>query len=371
MSNAIENATPDATTTGKPHYEVLDGLRGTAAVLVVLFHIMGMTANWSDKGQLVHHGHLAVDFFFALSGFVIAYAYDDRWGGMSIRRFFLTRLVRLHPLVLLGAVLGVLSFVFDPFAGATQSVIPLRTVAIDFVLVAFLLPHAPLPNRWTDTHSLNSPAWSLMQEYIGNIAYALVLRRLKARWLFAILLAAGAGLVWCAAKNNSMDMGSDFGSYWRGMLRMAFSFTLGLWLYRVHDRFPKLRPGWIVLSLVLIVAMCVPRIPRAVAYGNGLLEVAMVIFVFPLIVLLGAHSRIGRVEMAACKIAGHISYPLYILHYPFLLIYMNYVNFRHPAMPDRLLWAGVAFIVVVGCAWAALKLYDEPIRRALKPLTRA
>ncbi|HEX7799822.1 MAG TPA: acyltransferase family protein, partial [Asticcacaulis sp.] len=164
---------------------------------------------------------------------------------------------------------------------------------------------------------------------------------------------------------------SDFGSYWRGMLRMAFSFTLGLWLYRVHDRFPKLRPGWIVLSLVLIVAMCVPRIPRAVAYGNGLLEVAMVIFVFPLIVLLGAHSRIGRVEMAACKIAGHISYPLYILHYPFLLIYMNYVNFRHPAMPDRLLWAGVAFIVVVGCAWAALKLYDEPIRRALKPLTRA
>lgn len=230
---------PDATATGKPHYEVLDGLRGTAAVLVVLFHIMGMTANWSDNGQLVHHGHLAVDFFFTLSGFVIGYAYNDRWGRMGLKQFFLTRLVRLHPLVLLGAVLGVLSFVFDPFAGATQSVIPLRTVAIDFVLIAFLLPHPPLPNRWTDTHSLNSPAWSLLQEYIGNIAYALILRRLKARWLFAILIVTGAGLIWCAAQNNSMDMGSDFGSYWRGTLRMAFSFTLGLWLYRVHDRFPE------------------------------------------------------------------------------------------------------------------------------------
>jgi peptidoglycan/LPS O-acetylase OafA/YrhL len=60
MSHPIEDTPPDATTTGKPHYEVLDGLRGTAAVLVVLFHIMGMTANWSDKGQLVHHGHLAI-----------------------------------------------------------------------------------------------------------------------------------------------------------------------------------------------------------------------------------------------------------------------------------------------------------------------
>lgn len=366
---APDAATPDATTTGKPHYEVLDGLRGTAAVLVVLFHIMGMTANWSDNGQLVHHGHLAVDFFFTLSGFVIGYAYNDRWGRMGLKQFFLTRLVRLHPLVLLGAVLGVLSFVFDPFAGATQSVIPLRTVAIDFVLIAFLLPHPPLPNRWTDTHSLNSPAWSLLQEYIGNIAYALILRRLKARWLFAILIVTGAGLIWCAAQNNSMDMGSDFGSYWRGTLRMAFSFTLGLWLYRVHDRFPKLRPGWIVLSLVLIAAMCAPRIPQSMAHANGLLEVAMVILLFPLIVLLGAHSQIGRGEMAACKFAGHISYPIYILHYPYLFIYMNYVNFRHPPMQDRLLWASVAFIVVVGFAWSALKLYDEPIRRALKPLT--
>jgi peptidoglycan/LPS O-acetylase OafA/YrhL len=301
---------------------------------------------------------------------VIGYAYNDRWGRMSLKQFFLTRLVRLHPLVLLGAVLGVLSFVFDPFAGTTQSVIPLRTVAIDFVLIAFLLPHPPLPNRWTDTHSLNSPAWSLLQEYIGNIAYALILRRLKARWLFALLIVTGVGLIGFAAQNNSMDMGSDFGSYGRGMLRMAFSFTLGLWLYRVHDRFPKLRPGWIVLSLVLIAAMCIPRIPQSVAHANGLQEVAMVILLFPLVVLLGAHSQIGRVEMAVCKVAGHISYPLYILHYPFLFIYMNYVNFRHPPMQDRLLWASLAFIVVTGFAWAALKLYDEPIRRMLKPLTR-
>ncbi len=199
--------TPDTTVTGKAHYEVLDGLRGSAAVLVVLFHIMGMTVSWADTGQLLHHAALAVDFFFVLSGFVIAFAYDDRWKTMSTGQFILIRLVRLHPLVLLGAVLGLLSFVFDPFA-TNQKAIPLATVLVDFALICLMLPHAPLPNRWTDTHSLNSPAWSLLQEYIGNLAYALVLRRLGTKTLGLLVVLAGALLAWCAWDKNSLDLGS-------------------------------------------------------------------------------------------------------------------------------------------------------------------
>ena len=73
----------DKTATGKEHFEVLDGLRGTAAMLVVLFHIQGITVGWQGSKVLLHHAPLAVDFFFALSGFVIGYAYDDRWAAMS------------------------------------------------------------------------------------------------------------------------------------------------------------------------------------------------------------------------------------------------------------------------------------------------
>jgi peptidoglycan/LPS O-acetylase OafA/YrhL len=360
---------PDATATGKPHYEVLDGLRGTAAIMVVLFHIMGMPIAWVDQGQLLHHAAMAVDFFFALSGFVIAYAYDSRWKTMTVGRFCTIRLIRLHPLVLLGALLGLISFLVDPFA-ANQKLIPLSVVLRDFALACLLLPHAALPNRWTDTHSLNSPAWSLLQEYIGNIAYALVLRRLGTWALGAVVALAAAALLWLLWQRNSIDMGSDWTTWWRAPARMAFSFTMGLWLYRVRDHGPKLRLGWVVLSAILILAFASPLVPKSVPHGNGLLEAAFAMLLFPAIILSGAHSNIGPIELALCKFAGRISYPIYILHYPFLLIYMNYALVRKPPAANLVLAGAGSFALVVVFSWLALKLYDEPVRAWLKRTIR-
>lgn len=362
-------AATDTTVTGKPHYEVLDGLRGSAAILVVLFHIMGMTVSWADTGQLLHHAALAVDFFFVLSGFVIAFAYDDRWKTMSTRQFILIRLVRLHPLVLLGAVLGLLSFLIDPFA-TNQRAISISTVLSYFALACLLLPYPALPNRWTDTHSLNSPAWSLLQEYIGNLAYALVLRRLSTFALGVLVLLAGALLAWCAWDKNTLDLGSYWETMWQGTARMAFSFMMGLWLYRIRDRFPKIRLGWIAASLVLIAVFAMPLMPKEWPHANGLYEVTMVIVVFPLLILCGAHSQIGKIEMAVCKFAGRISYPVYILHYPFLLIYMNFVTFTKPDLQTAHIAGAASFVIVMVFAWLAVKFFDEPVRNWLKPLTR-
>jgi peptidoglycan/LPS O-acetylase OafA/YrhL len=359
----------DLTAAGKTHFEVLDGMRGSAAILVVLFHIMGMPIAWSDQGQLLHHAALAVDFFFALSGFVVAYAYDDRWATMSTRQFIAIRLVRLHPLVLLGAVLGLISFLADPFA-ANQKAVPLATVLADFALACLLLPHPELPNRWTDTHSINSPAWSLLQEYIGNLVYALALRRLGTRLLGIVVTLAGLGLVVMALTQNSIDQGSDWGSMPLGSVRMGFSFTLGLWLYRVRDRFPRFRLGWLAASAILVVLFALPLVPKSIPHGNGAYEAVLVVLVFPLLILSGAHSDIGRAEMSLCKLAGRLSYPVYILHYPFLLIYMNFVVFETPPAATARLAAAAAFLIVMGFAWLALRFYDEPLRRRLKAAIR-
>jgi len=363
----------DTTVTGKPHYEVLDGLRGSAAILVVLFHIMGMTVSWADTGQLLHHAALAVDFFFVLSGFVVAFAYDDRWKTMSTGQFILIRLVRLHPLVLLGAALGLISFLIDPFA-TNQKAIPLSTVLSYFALACLLLPYPALPNRWTDTHSLNSPAWSLLQEYIGNLAYALVLRRLGTKTLGVLVVLAGALLAWCAWEKNTLDLGSYWETLWQGTARMAFSFMMGLWLYRVRDRFPKIRQrlhlGWIAASLVLIAVFAMPLMPKEWPHANGIYEAGMVIAVFPLLILCGAHSQIGKLEMAVCRFAGRISYPVYILHYPFLLIYMNFVTFTRPDLRTAHIAGAASFVIVMVFAWLAVKFFDEPVRNWLKPLTR-
>ena len=76
----------------KPHYGILDGLRGVAALMVIWYHIFEGFAT-SPIDQKFNHGYLAVDFFFILSGFVIGYAYDDRWKSMKIKDFFKRRLI--------------------------------------------------------------------------------------------------------------------------------------------------------------------------------------------------------------------------------------------------------------------------------------
>ena len=95
----------------KPRYEILDGLRGVASLVVVAFHLFEAHAA-SHADQIINHGYLAVDFFFVLSGFVIGYAYDDRWGRMTYRDFFKRRLIRLHPMVVMGMLIGAAAFSF-------------------------------------------------------------------------------------------------------------------------------------------------------------------------------------------------------------------------------------------------------------------
>jgi peptidoglycan/LPS O-acetylase OafA/YrhL len=73
----------DRTSSGKEHFEVLGGLRGSAAFLIVIFHLFNYSFGFRGPWALVKHAYLAVDFFFALSGFVVAYAYDDRWKKMT------------------------------------------------------------------------------------------------------------------------------------------------------------------------------------------------------------------------------------------------------------------------------------------------
>src|ERR1700750_3327259 len=110
-----DNTTAPSILKTKQHFEILDGLRGVAALAVVTFHFMEIVFSDYSK-NFIGHGFLAVDFFFCLSGFVIAYAYDDRIGKMGLLEFFKSRAIRLHPLVILGSVLGLLSFLFDPLS---------------------------------------------------------------------------------------------------------------------------------------------------------------------------------------------------------------------------------------------------------------
>ena len=137
----------------KPRYEILDGLRGVAAIMVILFHCFE-TYIPRFGTQIINHGYLAVDFFFVLSGFVIGYAYDDRWDKMTTWGFFKRRLTRLHPMVILGTVVGA-SLFFLTDAGMFPNILTSEAWKVALCLIMGLLM-IPCGNGLTYAAGANS-----------------------------------------------------------------------------------------------------------------------------------------------------------------------------------------------------------------------
>ncbi|WP_369678632.1 acyltransferase family protein [Chryseobacterium sp. ERMR1:04] len=108
----------------RPHYEILDGLRGVAAIMVIFFHVFETFSNGDHTKQFINHGYLAVDFFFMLSGYVISYAYDNRWSQMTLKDFFIRRLVRLQPMIIIGSLVGAVLFISNIQKGWDGVVFP-------------------------------------------------------------------------------------------------------------------------------------------------------------------------------------------------------------------------------------------------------
>ena len=359
--------------TTKPHFQVLDGLRGVAAIIVVLFHLAEPLAV-SRFQNIVNHGYLAVDFFFLLSGFVIGYAYDDRWNRMSVASFLRRRIERLHPLVVLGMTLGAIGFYF------TDSAIwPLiHTVPVWKFLAAWVIGISlfPLPlsmdiRGWEEMHPLNSVGWSLFFEYVVNILYALGLRKLSTKALGWFVLAAGLLLLHFAVTNPNGDVagGWTLNAYHMriGITRTLFPFFAGLLLSRV-TRPVQINHAFLWCSLLVAVALFMPRLGgEQHLWANGLYDALCIIIVFPLVVYMGAGGMVqGRTEKV-CQFLGKLSYPLYMTHYVLVYFYVAWVS-NHPGITLSGAWpyALLTFSGAIVLAFASLKWFDEPVRAFLR-----
>ena len=367
----------------KPHYELLDGLRGVAAILVLFYHVFEGLAfaeatNGAGSGLIttLNHGHIAVDFFFILSGFVISYAYDDRWGKMSTWQFFKRRLIRLHPMLVMGALIGVIAFAIVGFEKWDGTVASTGWVMVAMLFTMFMIPAVPgVPYEIRgngEMFPLNGPGWSLFFEYIGNILYALVIRRLSVKILTILVVVLGCLHIWFfVGKVSGYDMVGvgwtvDEVNFWGGLVRMLFPFTMGMLLARIFKP-SKVKGAFWICSIVLVMLFAVPYIKPDYSISlNSLYEVVCIAFLFPLLVWLGACGRVsGRVGKLN-RMLGDLSYPLYIVHYPIMYIFYAWLIEKKVYTLNECL--GVALIVVVSSivlALICLKLYDEPIRRWL------
>lgn len=376
-ANIYLYTTMTQTLSSKPHYEILDGLRGVAAFIIVIYHLC------EGCGIMLGHGYLGVDFFYALSGFVIGYAYDDRLQkGMTTSNFLKRRIIRLHPMVLMGTLIGLLFYYFGecaafPLIGNS----PWWTVLLLFFYCCLMLP---MPNSWDirgwqDFNSFNGNIWSLYWEYLANILYITLFHRLP-----TIVLVVLTGIAACLTLDLTLNIdcfgllsarvGAPFtvnggwsitsSELYVGAVRLLFPFLCGLVISRLH-KFISIKRAFLWCSILVVSLLLYPQHD---GLANGLYEATTILFFVPLTISIGAGSHIyGKQTHRFCKFLGDISYPLYITHLPFIYMQIAWRS-QHPDAPkESIVFLSIAiFFISLGTAYACLKLYDIPVRNWLK-----
>ena len=388
---------------------MLDALRGVAALVVVYYHCYEGFA-LSFETQVCAHGFLAVDFFFLLSGFVTGYAYDDRWAsprnliqggnstapqalgaspGMSVWHFFRRRLIRLHPMLVMGVLWGVIAYFLGGCLRWDGTQTPLPTIAIAALMSLFLipcLPSGPDLRGYGEIFSLNGPHWSMFFEYLGNVLYAIWLRRLGTRMLSLFVTLSAVLLVWTCYSFGRLDFGWGFIDYtmpgtdiqvsgfFFGMVRLLFPYGMGLLLSRLYARRIQrgktsvLNPAltfWLSAAvLVFLLTMPYINTPDKQWIEPTYLSFCLLL-AFPALVWTAAHA--ADTSQAYMRILGDVSYPLYAIHYPGLYLLFAYVGFPNTHTPMSEVWH-IALGIAVGSiimAWLLHRYYERPVRQWL------
>jgi peptidoglycan/LPS O-acetylase OafA/YrhL len=322
----------------------------------------------------MNHGYLAVDFFFVLSGFVIGYAYDDRWGKMTLKGFFKRRLIRLHPMIIMGMIIWAIGYYFSasPILFPQISTMPVWKLIL-VMLIGFTL--IPVPRSldirgWSEMHPLDGPAWSLFFEYIGNILYALFIRKLPNTILSILVFLAGCALVHLAVSSPNGDVIGGWSlepaQFRIGLTRLLYPFFAGLLLSRICKP-GRINNAFVLCSFMIIAVFSFPRIGGSEhLWMNGIYDSLSIIILFPLIVYLGASGEVkNKFMQKVCRFFGDISYPIYIIHYPLIYIFTSWVVDNNIPMNHAWLAGLLVLTSSIAIAYGSLKLYDIPVRKWL------
>jgi peptidoglycan/LPS O-acetylase OafA/YrhL len=326
------------------HFDVMDVLRGVAAATVLVGHAMALIVGHS----YFERKYLAVEFFFMLSGFVVGFSYEARMkAGMSANEFYLRRAIRLYPLIIAGTVIGAVWL--QNSSGRFLSD-PLRYVEV--VLSALALP-SPQTAYSLNNFPINLPEWSLFYELVAYGVFGALILRTRSRHLIAL---AAAGFAFFAVNSIAVfDFGQD-DTIWSRSFGATAAFSLGVLLWRFHERgmLPSLRLPFSVMALLLFTS-CV--LPTSMGWEWDVISVGLL---FPILIISSVNysgNSIGRFG----RLLGELSYPVYILHWPFL-------QFSRRVFLDAI---GSIGTIIIGCSiavivsWIALVIYDRPMRRWL------
>jgi peptidoglycan/LPS O-acetylase OafA/YrhL len=347
----------------KPYvFGTLDALRGVAAIAVMAFHYAALLG-----GNVFPHGYLAVDFFFVLSGFVLAFAYQDRLEkGWSTGSFLLTRLARLYPLYFAGLILGFLFSLLQSHFGRTH--LSETTTLLTLLTSLLLVPAFGLKQQAHEStiYPYNRPAWSLFFEILANVFHALLLRRRGWKFLAGTLCLTGIAFLYSCRKLGTLDFGVMRSTIPYGLSRVLFSYTAGVIMLRIwRSGRVTVRVSPLIPAILLLAALTAP-LPQRFALPYDL---AITFFVFPILVLIGASSQPGSgLTKQICELLGTASYAIYVLHGPVRSFFGEILNRVMHRPPHHFApWAGIACMLLsIGLALLLDKFYDLRVRAFLR-----
>ena len=324
-------------------FSVLDSWRGLCALWVALYHfrVVGhLSENWVTR-----HGFIAVDFFFTLSGFVIAHAYGQSLNTMADRvRFFIRRFGRLYPLHI--ATLAVVVAMETARWGVSQSLgqtVGPPTFSGDTSLVALVanlgLVHGLggfLKFTW------NIPSWSISVELAVCLIFALI-SLLRLPRVSAVVLAAGSALLLLWMGRSVLEEGQT------ALTRGVCGFFLGVLAQKAYAAFRARSwtlPGWVELVTPVLVFLAMWLWGYRIWPASGALF-AVIVFIFAFEA--GLLSRL--MKRTFLMRWGEVSYSIYLVHYPLVMAIFGAATAVSALTGMQLLTSGRWFALDLGSRW--------------------
>ena len=361
LSAKLETGATPSSMAAPSHQRLLalDLLRGAAALAIVLRHFC-----WPGQKVLVlPSSYLSVDLFFMLSGFVLTYTYENRLkAGMGMREFLWLRILRLYPLYIVALIIGSISVATLIALGAGPMNTP-EWAASSLFGLAMLPTPAPFAPGWR-MFAINSPSWSLFAELVVNVFFGCLASSLDRRRLTRIIIASLIVLVLLVADHGRMDLGWKWPDLYLGIARCTFAFFAGVALCRLRATFPPpaLSP-WLPV-LLMLTPMMLP------GDSSPCWALVTVIFVYPVVIWLGSAPRKSALANRLGQTLGDLSYPIYVLQIPVLLVCTVALRViageRMGQLPLRDL--AIYVLATLAAGYCASRYLDKQLRRLMRGL---
>jgi peptidoglycan/LPS O-acetylase OafA/YrhL len=358
-------------TAASHRFHLLDALRGIAALLIVFYHVVKLLPFYHVTKLLPHSGsldtYLAVDFFFCLSGFVIAFSYEQRLAvALSLKNFFAARVIRLYPTYLLCTFLGLIVLLADHHYHlyGKDGFRLLVMIGLQFAMLPS--PHL-LGNYYL--FPLDIAAWSLFYELLANFAFASLVRmKLASSWMLAILaLLSYILLSFSALESLDVGMFNTWKNVYLGIARVTLSFSIGALVFRLFRRTEQYRPPQALqrgLASAIPVALICILLSSFAARASIVFSLLTIAVLFPLLVYLGALTAIPESWKGVCVFLGNISYPVYLLQGIFLFAFYK-AHATLVATQHLKLFIACLVAALIVTAQLSVKFYDAPLRKRL------